>query len=108
MAAKEHKSLQGSKILLIEDDKSIRLTVTESLVSEGFEVLTFKDGSSALDFILGEGIKDVDLILLDLMLPGLNGLELCRKIRNEEMNYFFTVPPPIIVKWIFYLVPNTF
>ena len=85
MAAKEHKSLQGSKILLIEDDKSIRLTVTESLVSEGFEVLNFKDGSSALDFILGEGIKDIDLILLDLMLPGLNGLELCRKIRNEEI-----------------------
>ena len=85
MAAKEHKSLQDSKILLIEDDKSIRLTVTESLVSEGFEVLNFKDGSSALDFILGEEIKDIDLILLDLMLPGLNGLELCRKIRNEEI-----------------------
>ena len=68
MAAKEHKSLQGSKILLIEDDKSIRLTVTESLVSEGFEVLNFKDGSSALDFILGEGIKDVDLILLNLLI----------------------------------------
>ncbi len=46
MVAKEHKSLQGSKILLIESDKSIRLTVTESLVSEGFEVLNFKDGSS--------------------------------------------------------------
>ena len=85
MAVKEHKSLQGSNILLIEDDKSIRLTVTESLVSEGFEVSNFKDGSSALDFILGEGIKDFDLILLDLMLPGLNGLELCRKIRNEEL-----------------------
>ena len=53
MAAKEHKSLQGSKILLIEDDKSIRLTVTQSLVSKGFEVLNFKNGSSALDFILG-------------------------------------------------------
>ena len=85
MAIKDHKSLQGSKILLVEDDKSIRLTVSESLKGEGFEVLNFKDGSSALDFILGEGIKDFDLILLDLMLPGLNGLELCRKIRNEEL-----------------------
>ena len=57
IAAKKHKSLQGSKILLIEDDKSIRLTVNESLVSKSFEVSNFKDGSSALDFILGEGIK---------------------------------------------------
>ena len=86
MTIKDHKSLQGSKILLVEDDKSIRLTVSESLKGEGFEVLNFKDGLSASDFI-GENTKnDVDLIILDLMLPGLNGLELCRKIRNEE-NY---------------------
>ena len=86
MTIKDHKSLQGSKILLVEDDKSIRLTVSESLKGEGFEVLTFKDGLSASDFI-GENTKnDVDLIILDLMLPGLNGLELCRKIRDEE-NY---------------------
>ena len=85
MTIKDHKSLQGSKILLVEDDKSIRLTVSESLKGEGFEVLTFKDGLSASDFI-GENTKnDVDLIILDLMLPGLNGLELCRKIRNEEI-----------------------
>ena len=85
LTIKDHKSLQGSKILLIEDDKSIRLTISESLKGEGFEVLTFKDGLSASDFI-GENTKnDVDLIILDLMLPGLNGLELCRKIRNEEI-----------------------
>ena len=48
MAIKDHKSLQGSKILLVEDDKSIRLTVSESLKGEGFEVLTFKDGLSCL------------------------------------------------------------
>ena len=48
MTIKDHKSLQGSKILLVEDDKSIRLTVSESLKGEGFEVLTFKDGLSCL------------------------------------------------------------
>ncbi len=84
MAIKDHKSLQDSKILLVEDDKSIRLTVSETLSSEGFRVLSFKDGLSALDFINNDIKKDVDLIILDLMLPGLNGLELCRKIRNEE------------------------
>ena len=86
MAIKDHKSLQDSKILLVEDDKSIRLTVSETLNSEGFRVLSFKDGLTALDFITNDSKNDVDLIILDLMLPGLNGLELCRKIRNEE-NY---------------------
>ena len=86
MAIKDPKSLQGSKVLLVEDDKSIRLTVSESLKGEGFEVLSFKDGLSASDFIGDNTRNDIDLIILDLMLPGLNGLELCRKIRNEE-NY---------------------
>ena len=86
MAIKDHKSLQGSKILLVEDDKSIMLTVRELLKGEGFQVLTFKDGLSASDFIGDNTRNDIDLIILDLMLPGLNGLELCRKIRNEE-NY---------------------
>ncbi len=84
MAIKDHKSLQDSRILLVEDDKSIRLTVSETLSSEGFRVSSFKDGLSALDFINNDIKKDVDLIILDLMLPGLNGLELCRKIRNDE------------------------
>ena len=51
MAIKDHKSLQDSRILLVEDDKSIRLTVSETLSSEGFRVSSFKDGLSALDFI---------------------------------------------------------
>ena len=84
MAIKEHKSLQDSRILLVEDDKSIRLTVSETLSSEGFRVSSFKDGLSALDFFNNDIKKDLDLIILDLMLPGLNGLELCRKIRNDE------------------------
>ncbi len=84
MAIKDHKSLQDSRILLVEDDKSIRLTVSETLISEGFKVSSFKDGLSALDFINNDIKKDLDLIILDLMLPGLNGLELCRKIRNDE------------------------
>ena len=42
MAIKDHKSLQDSIILLVEDDKSIRLTVSETLNSEGFRVFVFK------------------------------------------------------------------
>ena len=74
--------MQDSKILLVEDDKSIRLTVSETLTSEGFSVLSFKDGLTSLAFITNDSKNDVDLMILDLMLPGLNGLELCRKIRK--------------------------
>ena len=101
MTIKDHKSLQGSKILLVEDDKSIRLTVSESLRGEGFQVLTFKDGLSASDFIGDNTKNDIDLIILDLMLPGLNGLELCRKIRNEE-NY----TPILILSCLLYTSPS--
>ena len=41
MAIKDHKSLQDSKILLVEDDKSIRLTVSETLNSEGFRAVSY-------------------------------------------------------------------
>ncbi len=75
MATKDHKSLQDSKILLVEDDKSIRLTVSETLNSEGFRVSSFKDGLSALDYINNDDKKDVDLIILgrDCETNGRNG-----------------------------------
>ena len=70
------------RLLVVEDDESIRETVGEALRAEGFEVQTCADGSSALNLITAETSDPVDLIVLDLMLPGLGGLDLCRELRR--------------------------
>ena len=71
-----------SRLLVVEDDDSIRETVGEALRSEGYEVLTCADGAEALQLISGGQPEQVDLLVLDLMLPGLGGLDLCRELRR--------------------------
>ena len=68
----------NEKILIIEDEKDLSLFIQLELEHEGYEVRTAFNGRDGLDQALHE---DVDLILLDLMLPGLNGIEVCRRIR---------------------------
>ena len=75
-------SVSTSRLLVVEDDDSIRETVGEALRAEGFEVHTCADGASALNLITADGSDQVDLIVLDLMLPGLGGLDLCRELRR--------------------------
>ena len=70
------------RLLVVEDDDSIRETVGEALRAEGFEVKTCADCASALNLITAETSDPVDLIVLDLMLPGLGGLDLCRELRR--------------------------
>ena len=66
------------KILIIEDEKDLSQFIQLELEHEGYEVRTAFNGRDGLDQALHE---HVDLILLDLMLPGLNGIEVCRRIR---------------------------
>lgn len=69
------------KILLVEDEKSIARFVELELRHEQFDVTVAYDGRSGLDYALTESF---DLILLDVMLPELNGIEVCRRIRKES------------------------
>ncbi len=75
-----------SRLLVVEDDESIRETVGEALRFEGFDVLTCADGSEALGLLMEEPRQPVDLLVLDLMLPGLGGLDLCRELRRFNNN----------------------
>lgn len=70
------------KILLVEDDDAIRKMVGESLSKEGYSILAASDGKEALHIFTEE--KDIDLILLDLMLPHVDGLECLRIIRTHS------------------------
>ena len=75
-----------SRLLVVEDDDSIRETVGEVLRAEGYDVLTCGDGAEALNLFTSEPAQQVDLLVLDLMLPGLGGLDLCRELRRINNN----------------------
>ena len=69
-----------SRILIVEDDQEIAMLERDYLEIEGFETILVADGEEAVAVALGERY---DLILLDLMLPGCNGYEICRRIRDK-------------------------
>ena len=69
------------RILVIEDEAPLRMALCDALRAEGFEVLEAEDGERGLELALSEG---PDLVLLDLMLPGIDGLEILRRIRADD------------------------
>ncbi len=69
-----------TKLLLVEDDQTLRDTLTFNLKREGYTVIEASDGVVALDLAREH---HPDLILLDIMLPGLDGLTVCRTLRHE-------------------------
>ena len=68
------------KILVVDDESRMRKLVRDFLTKSGYEVLEAEDGSQALDVFFG--VKDIAMILLDVMMPKMDGWEVCREIRN--------------------------
>src|ERR671925_344367 len=71
-----------TKVLVVEDDPGILRTVADNLRFERYDLITATDGESA--YVLSQK-EQPDLIVLDLMLPRMSGLELCRKLRTEDV-----------------------
>lgn len=80
------------RILLVEDEELIRESIALGLAEEGFDILVAEDGLTALDMLGGTAAAsrtqrpEIDLVVLDLMLPGMNGLDLCRLLRHQSIN----------------------
>ena len=70
-----------AKILIVEDEKKIARFLELELKHEGYDVLTAFDGRNGLDTALNE---NPDLMILDLMLPELSGIEVCRRLRHTS------------------------
>jgi DNA-binding response OmpR family regulator len=77
-------------ILVVEDDADIQQLVSYNLIKSGFNVTCADSGEEAMELLEKE---QVDLIILDLMLPGKNGFEICSLIRNDQERS----QPPIIM-----------
>src|SRR5919197_1219727 len=71
----------SSTILLVDDEDSVQRLLAYPLEREGFRVLQARDGEEALERFAEE---QVDLVVLDLMLPKLDGLEVCKRLRSES------------------------
>lgn len=69
------------KILVVDDETVLADTIAYNLEQEGYQVITAADGTSALNAVHNE---HPDLIVLDIMLPGVDGLEVCRQLRRED------------------------
>jgi len=72
---------EGRKVLVVDDEDSVRELIELYLKKEGFEVIHARDGREALRL---NGEHHPDLIILDLMLPGLDGWDVCRQIRSQS------------------------
>jgi two-component system response regulator RegX3 len=70
-----------TRVLVVEDEQNLREPLVYLLQKEGYDVIEAEDGRSAIDIFFSLG---ADLVLLDLMLPGVNGNEVCRAIRAES------------------------
>jgi DNA-binding response OmpR family regulator len=77
----DESAMTGKKLLVVEDEEAIAEAVRARLASEGYQVRVVHDGPEALRAAASER---PDLVVLDLMLPGMDGLEVCREIQKSQ------------------------
>ena len=76
-----HPAGVGTRILTVEDDERIRTSVKMALEDEGWDVVEAESGEAAIEVFAAQ---PTDVVLIDLMLPGIDGFELCRAIRRQS------------------------
>ncbi len=86
----ENPPMARGRIIVIEDEPDILEVIRYNLVREGFKVDAVRDGEAGLAAVRAAA---PDLVLLDLMLPGLDGLEICRRLKEDPL----TRPMPIVM-----------
>lgn len=77
---------ESKKIIIVEDEPSLVFTLEDTLENEGYHTFVAEKGDEAVEIVKNENL---DLMILDLMLPGMSGYDVCRKVR--AMNYTFPI-----------------
>ena len=75
--------MKGSRILIVEDDAALMRVLTDTFTSKGCEVMAAADGERGLDLAFS---SEPDLIVLDIMLPKINGYDICRFVRERGLD----------------------
>jgi CheY-like chemotaxis protein len=91
--AERPPSIQGTTILIADDDPDVMAVIVETLEPEGYRVLTAADGGHALALARKER---PDIVVLDWMMPGLDGLSVCRALRGDDDPALARVPVVLI------------
>ncbi|MGI6211446.1 MAG: response regulator transcription factor [Anaerovoracaceae bacterium] len=73
-----------SKILIVDDDPNIREVLSVLLSSEGYTVIQAENGQQAIDTVFADKTGAIDLVILDIMMPDMDGVEVCLKIRTKS------------------------
>ncbi|SDM85630.1 two-component system, OmpR family, response regulator MprA [Allokutzneria albata] len=73
--------MAGMHLLVVDDEPAVRESLERSLLFEGYTVETAENGQRALDRVLDPDGRKLDALVLDLMMPGVDGLETCRRLR---------------------------
>ncbi len=73
--------MKPKKILIVDDDQAIVHVLSVLLIRAGYAVVSAQNGQESLAVLT---MQQVDLVVLDIMLPGIDGLEVCRRVRNAE------------------------
>lgn len=84
---------QGAKVLVVDDNEDVRDLVVTILNADGFHVFSASEGLSALSILKA---NDIDLVLLDVMMPGMSGLEVLAEIRTGSDKKIREVPVMMI------------
>jgi two-component system response regulator MprA len=70
------------RVLVVDDERAVRESLRRALELEGYDVQLAEDGESALERL--SGAADADAVILDVLMPGIDGLEVCRRLRAEQ------------------------
>ena len=80
----QNQPYKNKYILVVEDEPSLVFTLQDTLENEGYRVVVAQNGNDALDEVLN---NPPDLMLLDIMLPGMSGYEICKRVREERFTF---------------------